>query len=377
MVWVCPRWRVGTLWCALAFVLAAGAISQASTTITLQDGTSPGLGRPTYWGTSDAFLDAHHENWNAGGLATVRVRYDDGWSDPTCIKFDLTGQVPSDARLISSTLSLWYAYAWSMGSNNALSIQPWRINNNKAWTENTYLGYNVSGQNHGVNFYYRDDGQTQAWTNGAAWYDATNDSNQTTKIKDTGGSVPGAIEPQHWVSWAVTNSVAQWRGGQQNNGFLLIGTSMEGSGYDLYGVFTARNDTIYNYRPKLAITYNAKPLAEADGGYEVWPNQSVVLDGSGSSDSDGTITAWNWDLDLDGEFDDASGVSPNISYAFLTQTLGLGPGQHTIKLRVTDSDGDYCTTPDTSTVTIMVPEPGVWAGVLGVGVLARRGRRGR
>jgi tetratricopeptide (TPR) repeat protein len=56
------------------------------------------------------------------------------------------------------------------------------------------------------------------------------------------------------------------------------------------------------------------PRAEAGGPYVTAEGAALVLDGSGSIDPDGTITAWDWDLDLDGAFDDATGVSPSVSF---------------------------------------------------------------
>jgi len=75
-----------------------------------------------------------------------------------------------------------------------------------------------------------------------------------------------------------------------------------------------------NAPPTAAFTWS--PLAPVG-------NQPVDLI-STSTDAEGPLTAHAWDLDSDGQFDDATG--PNVTRAFPA-------GTHTVKLRVTDSDG--------------------------------------
>jgi len=107
----------------------------------------------------------------------------------------------------------------------------------------------------------------------------------------------------------------------------------------------------------------SNPFAEANGPYESYINQPITLDGTGSYDPDGTIVNYEWDLDNDGQFDDAFGVTPTITWT----TIYSGD----IGLRVTDSDGntdiDTTTivitmsndnTPPTTTKTICVPKYG-------------------
>jgi hypothetical protein len=58
------------------------------------------------------------------------------------------------------------------------------------------------------------------------------------------------------------------------------------------------------------------PTAVAGGPYTVDEGADLVLDGSGSSHPDLTVNqlSFEWDLDLDGNFDDATGSSPTISF---------------------------------------------------------------
>ncbi len=82
------------------------------------------------------------------------------------------------------------------------------------------------------------------------------------------------------------------------------------------------------------------PDAAPGGPYHVYVGGALDLDAGGSyagtgSYGDYTIDAYEWDLDRDGEFDDASGETPQMSYDDLTTGLGLAAGEHTIELRIT------------------------------------------
>jgi PKD repeat protein len=88
------------------------------------------------------------------------------------------------------------------------------------------------------------------------------------------------------------------------------------------------------------------PVADAGGPYLLCPQgQPWLLDGSGSVNPDegrseapglpgDTIQSWEWDLDGDGTTD-ATGPQPDVT-AFFT---ALGPGNHPVRLRVTDTSG--------------------------------------
>ena len=73
------------------------------------------------------------------------------------------------------------------------------------------------------------------------------------------------------------------------------------------------------------------PLAAAGGPYTARTAALVTLDGAGSHDIDPTdlITAWDWDLDGDGLYDDATGPTPQVSFA--------AAGTYNVGLRVTDN----------------------------------------
>jgi hypothetical protein len=101
---------------------------------------------------------------------------------------------------------------------------------------------------------------------------------------------------------------------------------------------------------------NEPPLAEAGGPYMIDVGDDLLLDGSVSSDPNtgagDSIVSYEWDLDDDGQFDDATGVQPAISWATIV-AMGLnypanpstGLPNNTISLRVTDSFGATDTNP--------------------------------
>jgi hypothetical protein len=341
----------------------------AAQTITLQQALNG------YTGTSDAWLEQSSPRANYGGSQDLHMRYNSGSSDSTVMKFDLAGQIPANQRIKSATLEIYYTQATNMATNNALTIKPFRINAGMAWYENVYTG--TSG--HGVSWDYRNDAQTLAWTGTlhGAWSDSTEDSNGTNKIKPTGGTVADAIAPLNWVGFDVKNSVAQWYGGAENNGLVMGGVSLQGTSNVVTGIFASRNSSTASQRPKLTVAYEGAllPIANPGGPYKVFANGPAInLDGTGSNDPDGgSIVSYLWDLDNDGQYDDATGATPSVSYDYLLHTLGLMPGDHTIGLKVFDDEGDSQVGPSTLTV---VPEPTTLLLLLVGGTLALlRGRR--
>ena len=74
------------------------------------------------------------------------------------------------------------------------------------------------------------------------------------------------------------------------------------------------------------------PDADAGGPYTVAEGGTLTLDAGASLGG----TVFEWDLDNDGQFDDATGVTPSLTWAQL-EALGIddGPSTHPISLRVT------------------------------------------
>jgi PKD repeat protein len=79
------------------------------------------------------------------------------------------------------------------------------------------------------------------------------------------------------------------------------------------------------------IAANAPPIADAGGPYTGDEGSPIALDGSGSVDPEAAILLYEWDLDYDGDYDDATGVTPDVTFDDL--------GAYTISLKVTDDFG--------------------------------------
>lgn len=77
---------------------------------------------------------------------------------------------------------------------------------------------------------------------------------------------------------------------------------------------------------------NEAGVADAGGPYSVAEGDSLTLDGSGSTPG----LTYEWDLNADGDFTDATGMTPTLTWTQL-QALGIddGPSTHTIAVRTT------------------------------------------
>ena len=100
---------------------------------------------------------------------------------------------------------------------------------------------------------------------------------------------------------------------------------------------------------------NNAPVAHAGGPYTIAEGAGVMFDASGSSDAENDPLVYAWDLDNDGQYDDAVGVGPTLTWPQL-QSLGIDDnGTYTIGLRVRDGNGGETFAATTLTVTNTPP----------------------
>ncbi len=104
----------------------------------------------------------------------------------------------------------------------------------------------------------------------------------------------------------------------------------------------------------LTIT-NLDPAADGGGPYSITEGDDLALDGSGSTDPGGDTLTYAWDVDNDGQYNDATGVSPTVTWATLSG-LGVVDGTGlTIGLEVTDTESATNTATATLTITNAPP----------------------
>jgi LPXTG-motif cell wall-anchored protein len=89
-------------------------------------------------------------------------------------------------------------------------------------------------------------------------------------------------------------------------------------------------------------------VADAGGPYTVAEGDSLTLDGTGSSAAD----SYSWDLNGDGDFTDATGPTPTLTWSAL-EALGIddGPSTHAVSLRVTGGTSTTTSAAGALTVT--------------------------
>jgi PKD repeat protein len=83
------------------------------------------------------------------------------------------------------------------------------------------------------------------------------------------------------------------------------------------------------------------PVADPGAPYEIEAGNTLLLDGTASYVQDQlySITSYAWDIDGDGDYDDAIGPTPSLTWSQL-QSLGIGMGSRMIYLKVTQTNGE-------------------------------------
>jgi plastocyanin len=127
----------------------------------------------------------------------------------------------------------------------------------------------------------------------------------------------------------------------------LDSSSTTTRGFETVGrfAFHCANHGQFGMTGAISVTANHLPSAHISGPSSTAPGVSVSFDASGSSDPDpGQTLTFTWDFDGDGNAD-RSGAAPTASFTY-TQV-----GRYTVKLTVTDSNGEPGIGPESGHVT--------------------------
>jgi hypothetical protein len=176
--------------------------------------------------------------------------------------------------------------------------------------------------------------------------DQTVNENQSITLDGSASTDPDGNDDIVSYAWDLDNN-----GSYETSGPIIPFTSDSPATYTIGLQVTdsanhTANDTI-------VVTFDdVTPTADAGPDQSAGTNQTVNFSGSGANTAGDAITAFAWDLDNDGAFDDA--FTANTSTSFSTG------GAKTVRLRVTDDDGQ--TAIDSLVVTVTDPAPTANAG---------------
>ena len=141
------------------------------------------------------------------------------------------------------------------------------------------------------------------------------------------GATP-ANSTNHWYNFLF---------GLATDGDSAVGTGMEivGGNFVLHLVDGGRGDDdlaangvifdIGGPAVESNTTVNQPPTADPGGPYTISEGDALHLDASASSDPDGDALSYSWDVNGDGQFGDAIGIQPTLSWSQL-QALGIVDG---------------------------------------------------
>jgi hypothetical protein len=88
------------------------------------------------------------------------------------------------------------------------------------------------------------------------------------------------------------------------------------------------------------VVTNEPPSADAGTPYEIYEGDPLALDATDSFDPDGDPLTYAWDLNGDGQFTDATGATPVVTWADLI-SLGIDDdGTFSVSVRVDDGQGE-------------------------------------
>lgn len=169
------------------------------------------------------------------------------------------------------------------------------------------------------------------WTRGG-----TRTSNALYTVRHTGGETSQVID-QNGSFDARWTSLGQFQFAAGESGFVTL-TAQDGypTCADAVMFRLVAGTVPANRAPTAMVTVHS---GEPRGNGRVGIGDTVELDASRSLDSDGMITGWQWDFG-----DGTQGTGEHVTHIFSS------PGTYTVRLTVTDDDGE----PDTESVPVTV-----------------------
>ena len=111
----------------------------------------------------------------------------------------------------------------------------------------------------------------------------------------------------------------------------------------IYSIYLGCQGTAWQYFDNVSLASEpaTPPIADADGPYTIYVDDTLTLDASGSTDDHNNIVSYIWDLDDNNSFETDAGSNAvfDVNYAYL-QSLGLLVNNaYKIHLKVTDTEG--------------------------------------
>jgi len=352
------------------------AVGAKGTAFSWQDGTWTNLaplGAP--YSTARAVNNASQivgDAWVSTGTPGLYVVRGFLWQNGSAVEAPVFGYDINASGLVAGVSGNTAAY-WQVGDAYACDVP---VGNNSAAS-----GVNDSGA---VVGYYRPGGSADRaflYQDGTVSDLGVVDSYQNSRATgiNSDGAVVGFCYTQYF-NW-VDSAAFLYVGGQMRNLQSLVDPHL---GLSLRTPFTGRlqiNDagqicgTLSDWNGNSVRAYRLEPIdtstpwaqADADAGdygYSVAIGGSTMLNACLSWASD-DIQQYLWDLDGDGQYDDATGWNPTVSYD-LVNMLHLAPGWHVIGLKIVSADGAE----DIAVANLqIVPEPATLS-LLGLGGLA-------
>jgi hypothetical protein len=198
----------------------AAPSSEAPTLVTLQEGYN------AYAGAQDTWINGWSQTTNYGDDPILRVRTNQ-WMKPL-IRFDMRGQVPTDAVITEALLDLWLV----RGVGN-LPLQPLQAGAHRVYAEwyDSVATWIMAALG-------------QPWTTPGAQspWDVEPKSVASQRIE----------EPAHWVSYDVRDLARLWLHDAGNNfGVILVSADVQSAEYH----FASSEYATSSLRPRLRIRY--------------------------------------------------------------------------------------------------------------------------